>query len=107
VRVSSDGWRRGQSAREGEAERNEARGMRGALAVLYEGSWARGRASWLRNPATCASAHALVHGGREEGGTDKAGPRRRESIGDVRGQWLGTGELDPRDRERERMGEGN
>jgi hypothetical protein len=28
------GWRRGQSAREGEAERNEARGVRGTLVGL-------------------------------------------------------------------------
>jgi hypothetical protein len=34
ARVSDGGWRRGQSAREGEAERNEARGVRGALAGL-------------------------------------------------------------------------
>jgi hypothetical protein len=34
VWVSGGGWRRGQSAREGEAERNEARGVRGALAGL-------------------------------------------------------------------------
>jgi hypothetical protein len=46
-------------------------------------------------------AHALVHGERGEGGTDKAGPQRRERKGDARGQRLGTGELGPRDRERE------
>jgi hypothetical protein len=34
--------------------------------------------SWPRNPATCASAHAPVHGERGEDITDKAGPRRRE-----------------------------
>jgi hypothetical protein len=58
---------------------------------------------------TCASAHALVHDGREEGGTDKAGPRRRERKGDARGQRLGTGEPGPRNREREgaRTGEGS
>jgi hypothetical protein len=50
---------------------------------------------------TCASAHAPVHGERGEGRTDKAGPRRRERKGDARGQWLGTGEPGPRDRERE------
>jgi hypothetical protein len=48
------------------------------------------------------SAHASVHGEREEGGTDKAGPRRRERKGDARGQRLGTSEPGPRDRERER-----
>jgi hypothetical protein len=26
----------------------------------------------------CVSAHALVHGGHEEGGPDREGPRRRE-----------------------------
>jgi hypothetical protein len=48
----------------------------------------------------CASAHAPVHGGRGEGGTDKAGPRHREKRGRA-GQRLGTGEPGPRDRERE------
>jgi hypothetical protein len=50
---------------------------------------------------TCASAHAPVHGGRGEGGTDRAGPWRKERKGDARGQRLGTGEPGPRDRERE------
>jgi hypothetical protein len=36
-----------------------------------------------------------------EGGTDKAGPRRRERKGDARGQQLGTSEPGPQDRERE------
>jgi hypothetical protein len=60
-----------------------------------KGSWARGRASWLRNPVTCVSAHSPVHDESEEGGTDKAGPRRRERKGDMRGQWLDTGEPGP------------
>jgi hypothetical protein len=34
ARVSGGDWRRGKSAREGEAVRNEARGERGALAGL-------------------------------------------------------------------------
>jgi hypothetical protein len=34
ARVSGGGWRRGQSAREGEAARNEMRGVRGAHAGL-------------------------------------------------------------------------
>jgi hypothetical protein len=34
ARVSSGGWRRGQSARKGEAARNEVRGVCGALAGL-------------------------------------------------------------------------
>jgi hypothetical protein len=37
-----------------------------------------GRTTWPRFPATCASARALVHGGRGEGGADSAGPRPRE-----------------------------
>jgi hypothetical protein len=75
--------------------------VRGALAGLKEGSWARGQASWPRNPATCASAHSSVHGESGEGGTDKVGPRRRERKGDARGQRLDTGEPGARDRERE------
>jgi hypothetical protein len=42
---------------------------------------ARGWASWLRILATCASAHAPVHDGGGEGGTDREGPRRRERKG--------------------------
>jgi hypothetical protein len=34
ARASDGGWRHGQSAREGEVERSEARGVRGALAGL-------------------------------------------------------------------------
>jgi hypothetical protein len=34
ARFFSGGWRRGQSAREGEAVRNEVRGVHGALAGL-------------------------------------------------------------------------
>jgi hypothetical protein len=55
--------------------------VRGALAGLQEGSWACGRALWPRNPATCVSAHAPVHGERGGGGTDRAGPRCREKKG--------------------------
>jgi hypothetical protein len=56
-------------------------------------------ASWPRIPATCASAHAPVHGEGEEGGTDREGPRRRER----RGAWdngSAPGRTGPRDRER-------
>jgi hypothetical protein len=35
-------------------------------------------ASWPRIPATCASAHAPVHGGGGEGRIDREGPQRRE-----------------------------
>jgi hypothetical protein len=44
--------------------------------------------SWPRNPATCASAHAPVHGGRGEGGSDKAAPRCRERRKGRTGQRL-------------------
>jgi hypothetical protein len=37
---------------------------------------------------TCASAHSSVHGESGEGGTDKAGPRRRERKGDAGGNGL-------------------
>jgi hypothetical protein len=50
---------------------------------------------------TCASAHSLVHGEIGEGGTDKAGPRRRERKGDAWAQRLGTSEPGLRDRERD------
>jgi hypothetical protein len=40
-----------------------------------------GRASWPRNPATCASAHSLVHGGHGESGYDREGPWRRKRKG--------------------------
>jgi hypothetical protein len=69
--------------------RNEVRGVHGALVGLYKGSWARGRASWPRNPATCVSAHAPVHGERGGGRTDRAGPRRRERRKGRAGQRLG------------------
>jgi hypothetical protein len=44
-----------------------------------------GRATWLRIPATCASARSLVYGGRREGRTGREGPRRREREGGGRG----------------------
>jgi hypothetical protein len=47
-----------------------------------------GRASWPRIPATCASARAMVHGGRGEGGADRGGPLRRESKDKRAGQRL-------------------
>jgi hypothetical protein len=85
--------------------RNEVRGVHGALAGLYEGSWARGHALWPRNPATCASAHASVHDKRGEGGSDKAGPRRRERGKGTRGNGSAIGNVDPQGRERERANE--
>jgi hypothetical protein len=57
-------------------------------------------ASWPRNLATCASAHAPVHGERGGGETDRAGPRRREREGDARGNDSATSEPGPRGRER-------
>jgi hypothetical protein len=78
---------------------------RGVCAGHWRGSkkesWARGRASWPRNPATCVSAQSPVHGKSGEGGIDKAGPRRKERKWDAWGQRLGTGEPGPQDRERE------
>ena len=75
--------------------------MRGAgRALKIElGTWA---ASWPRNLATCASMHALVHGGREDGRTDREGPWHRERKGDAWGNDSATGEAGPRDRERGR-----
>jgi hypothetical protein len=79
---------------------------------------------------TCASAHALVHGERGGGRTDRAGPRRRERRKGRAGQRLGDWRSGPvrqrergrarvkktgadrlapagRERDRERAGEGN
>jgi hypothetical protein len=55
-----------------------------ALAGSKRELGARGWASWPRIPATCASAHAPVHGEGGEGGTDREGPRRRERKGGAR-----------------------
>jgi hypothetical protein len=60
-----------------------------ARAGLKKGAGARGQTSWPRIPATCASAHALVHGERGEGRADKGGPRRRKREGGHTGQRLG------------------
>jgi hypothetical protein len=46
-------------------------------------------ASWPRNPATCVSVHAPVHGERGGGGTDREGPRHRERRKGCAGQRLG------------------
>jgi hypothetical protein len=54
-----------------------------------------GRATWLRIPATCASARLLVHGGRGEGGYDWEGPRRRETEKGHAGQRLGAWQSGP------------
>jgi hypothetical protein len=49
----------------------------------------------------CASAHSLVHDGRREGGSDRAGPQRRERRGRA-GQRLSNWRTGPtRQRERE------
>jgi hypothetical protein len=53
-----------------------------------------GRATWPRIPATCASAHSLVHGGRGEGGAEREGPRHREREG-CAGQRLSVWEIGP------------
>jgi hypothetical protein len=47
-----------------------------------------GRVGGRRGRETRRRAHAPVHGEREEGGTDKTGPRRRERKEDAGGQWL-------------------
>jgi hypothetical protein len=62
------------------------------------------RASWPRNLETCVSAHAPVHGERGEGGTDRAGPRRRERGQGHAGNSSMTGNPGPRDRERRKTG---
>jgi hypothetical protein len=62
-----------------EMRRGVSAGTGGAL--RRELGWARGQASWPRNPATCASAHTLVHGERGEGETDMEDPRRSERRG--------------------------
>jgi hypothetical protein len=46
------------------------------------------------------SAHALVHGERGEGGTDKEGPRRREREEGHAGNGPAPGESGPRGKER-------
>jgi hypothetical protein len=43
----------------------------------------------------CASVHALVHGERGEGGTDREGPRRREKKEGRAGQRLSTWRTGP------------
>jgi hypothetical protein len=63
-------------------------------------SWARGRASWPRIPATCASARALVHGGCGEGRADRGGPRCRERGGASGGNGSTTDKMGPQRRER-------
>jgi hypothetical protein len=65
----------------------------------------RGRVSWPRNPATCASVHAPVHGERGEGGTNKAGPRRREREKGTRGATARQLANRARETERERGSE--
>jgi hypothetical protein len=72
--------------------------VRGVLAGLYKGSWARGQASWPRNPVMCASAHVPVRGERGEGRTDRAGPWRRERGQGRAGNDSTIGNLGPRDR---------
>jgi hypothetical protein len=69
-----------------------------------KGSWARGRASWPRNPMTCASAHSPIHGESREGGTNKAGPRRREREKGKRGGNGSTPANRAHETEREREG---
>jgi hypothetical protein len=65
-----------------------------------KGAGARGRASWLRIPATCASARTLVKGGRGEGGADRGDPRCRERGRARGGHGSMTGKMGPQSRER-------
>jgi hypothetical protein len=69
------------------------------------GALKRERGAWAgvvaEKPRDVHGAHAPVHGGRREGGSNKAGPQRRERKEDTRGQRLGTNEPGPRDREGE------
>jgi hypothetical protein len=98
-------WSPAASGGESRARERVCEMRRGVCAGHWQGSkkgsWTSGRESWPRNPVTCASAHAPVHGERGEGGTDKAGPRHIERKGDARGNGSTIGELGPRDRERE------
>jgi hypothetical protein len=55
----------------------------------------RGWASWPRIPARCASAHAPVHNGGGEGGTDREGPRRKKREKGARGQQLSAWQRGP------------
>jgi hypothetical protein len=65
-----------------------------------KGVVARGWASWPRIPVTCASARALVHGRRGEGGADRGGPRCRERGRARGGNGSTTGKTGPQGRER-------
>jgi hypothetical protein len=105
VRVSGGGWRRGQSAREGEGVRNEARGVRRASAGLREGSWARGRRRGRETQGWARVRMRRSTATRGEGGADKDGPRRRERKERRSGQWLDDWRSGPaRQRERESGG---
>jgi hypothetical protein len=71
-----------------------------AWAGLKKGVGARGRASWPRIPATCASARVLVHSERGEGRADRGGPRRRErERASAQGNDSASGRAGPQGRE--------
>jgi hypothetical protein len=99
--------RRGKSARESEGVQNEARGKRRALAGLYQGSWARGwrrgREIWRRARVRTRRSTASAEGAELIGLAHGAEREKR----DARGNGSTTGDPGPRDRERERAGEGN
>jgi hypothetical protein len=90
------GGGRGSPARSGGMSRARARAVlhetrRGSECGHGRGSkrsWGVGRATWLRIPATCASACSLVHGRCGEGEADRGGPRRRERDKGRAGQRL-------------------
>jgi hypothetical protein len=108
ARVSGDGWWRGQSAREGEATRNEVRGVRtghwrGYMKGAGRVGGRRGRETRRRaRVRTCRSTVSAEKAGL----TGLAHGAEGEERG-ARGNGLATGETDLRDREREHTGKGN
>jgi hypothetical protein len=83
---------------------------RGASAWHWRGSkkgaWRVGgrRGRETRRRARVRTRRSMTDAGKTELTRQAHGAERKR---DARGQWLGTGELGPRDRERERTSEGN
>jgi hypothetical protein len=78
ARFTGEVERRGQSAREGEAVRNGTGERVRARAVLKKELGCVGRRRGRGSRHARVSARVLVHGGRGEGGADRAVPRRSE-----------------------------
>jgi hypothetical protein len=101
ARVSGGGWRRGQCAREGEAVRNEARGVHGHWRGSKKGAERVGgrRGQEIRR---CARVRTRRSTASAEGAelTGQAHDAKREEWG-ARGNDSATGDPGPRDRERE------